>query len=291
MWNILAQVGAAGAAADGAAGGATGAGEPAVVEPISRLQKYLDSSIDYLVAGLPSAILALVILIAVYVIALWVRRWLLRGLMVAKFDITLSKFLANISRWAIMAIGVVVCLGTLGVNTTGLAAVLGAAGLAIGLALQGNLSNLASGVLLLIFRPFKIGDAVTVAGQAGVVDGIDLFTTNLDTPDNRRIIVPNAAIFGGVITNDSRHPTRRIDVNVPVGWLPPDEAEQLLKQAVANVLKIEGALSEPAPAVTLIEIHPNHIFAINVWVKASAFGVVRPALLKELRKVTMQGVQ
>lgn len=259
--------------------------EPLPAEPIGRLQKYVDSSVDYVVTGLPSALLALLILIAVYVLALWTRRWLLRGLKAAHFDITLAKFLANISRWAVMAIGVVVCLGTLGVNTTGLAAVLGATGLAIGLALQGNLSNLASGVLLLIFRPFKIGDAVVVAGQAGVVDGIDLFTTNLDTIDNRRIIVPNAAIFGGVITNEMHHAQRRIDVNVPVGWLSSEQAEATLRRAVEETLKVDGALATPAPGVTLIEIHPNHVYQINLWVKSTAFGVVRPVLLKNVKRV------
>lgn len=281
MWNILAQ-----------AGTETGGGGVAVevaVEPISRLQKYLDSSLDYIISGLPSAFLGLCILVSVYVIALWVRRWLLRGLMAAKFDVTLAKFLANISRWAVMAVGVVVCLGTLGINTTGLAAVLGATGLAIGLALQGNLSNLASGVLLLVFRPFKIGDAVTVAGQAGVVDGIDLFTTNLDTADNRRIIVPNSAIFGGVIINESHHPRRRIDVNVPAAWASHEQAEGALMGAIELTKKeVEGVMLDPAPAATLIEIAPGHVWQVNVWVKSNRFGAVRPVLLKNIKKM-MEG--
>jgi small conductance mechanosensitive channel len=141
----------------------------------------------------------------------------------------------------VLAFAIVTCLGTLGFETTSLAAVIGAMGLAIGLALQGNLGNLASGVLLLIFRPFQIGDSVIVAGQTGVIDGIDLFTTNLDTLDNRRIIIPNSAIFGGVIENQSHHPKRSVTVLVATsGMLDLDKSRAILTAMVNRFVSETG---------------------------------------------------
>jgi hypothetical protein len=124
---------------------------------------------------------------------------LLRALQRTQVEATIAKFLATLLRWSLIALSTVACLGMFGVNITAFAAVFGAVGLAIGLALQGSLSNLAAGVMLLLFRPFKVGDAISVAGQAGIVDEIELFSTRLDTPDNRRIIIPNASAFNAIV--------------------------------------------------------------------------------------------
>ena len=125
----------------------------------------------------------------------------IKGLEKTRFDETLTKFFAKIARWGVLALGVLSCLSIFGVETTSFAALIGAMGLAIGLAFQGTLSNFASGVMLLIFRPFKVGQFVKVGGEAGTINEIDLFTIALDTSDNRRIIIPNSKVFGATIEN------------------------------------------------------------------------------------------
>jgi len=231
----------------------------------------------------PGIVVALALIFLGWLLASWVRRTVVRACAKAHFDMTLGKFLGNLSRWAILAFVFVTCLGTVGISTTGFAAVIGAAGVAIALALQGNLSNLACGVLLLVFRPFKVGDAVIVAGQTGIIDGIDLFTTNLDTGDNRRIIVPNSAIFNGVIENQTRHPTRQAVVSVQVSARADlDATRATLVEAATRVLAVPGALPEPAPAANLTEINPV-TWAVSVWTETPRFGAVRQALLHEVK--------
>jgi small conductance mechanosensitive channel len=240
----------------------------------------VDKSTTWIINALPAAIGALVLLVLAYTIARTARTAVLRGLARAEVDLTLSKFLANLVKWVIIIFALIACAGTLGIQTTGFAAAIAAAGLAIGLALQGNLSNLASGVLLLIFRPFKIGDSVIVAGQAGIVDGIDLFTTNLDTGDNRRIIVPNAAIFGGIIENQTHHRTRRASVNVVVGaHISLDEAERLLLDAART-----AAQTTPAAGLAEITPAPHTTWTVALSAQTPAFGSVRTALLRAVRE-------
>lgn len=255
-----------------------------VTEQLSSLEKMWDQAVGWVTTKGPAVLIALLLLVAAWVVASIVRRVIIKAMTRSKIEITLAKFFGNLAKWGIIVFAVVTCMGTLGINTTSLAAVVGAAGLAIGLALQGNLGNLAAGVLLLVFRPFKVGDAVIVAGQAGVVDGIDLFTTNLDTPDNRRIIVPNNAIFSGVIENQSRHPRRRLDLNIPVGGaVKMDEAERVLKEAVDRVMaSTPGAVRDPAPAIVMSELAPP-TWTVSVWAETGSFGAVRLALVRELK--------
>ncbi len=256
----------------------------AVSKQVDNLAQITDQALHWMTTKGPSVLAALVLLVAAIFVAGWVRRFMLAAMKRAKLDLTLAKFFANLARWAILVFAFVTSLGTLGIDTTSMAALVAAAGLAIGLALQGNLGNLASGVLILVFRPFKIGDAVIVAGQAGIVDGIDLFTTNLDTADMRRIIVPNGAVFGGIIENQSRHPVRRIDLNVALNpGVELDKARAVLKGAVDRVVAAgQGALGSPEPAVSLGDIAP-YLWTINLWAQTSAYPVVRQALLREVK--------
>lgn len=231
-------------------------------------------------------ILGVVILLVVsFILARWIRRFVLNTFTRLHVDLTLAKFFANIAKWVFLVFAVLACLGTFGVNITSFAAILGAAGLAVGLALQGNLGNLASGILLLIFRPFKIGDSVIVAGQAGTVDGIDLFTTNLDTGDNRRIIVPNGAIFGGVIENQSHHPHRRVTLNVPVaGSAEMERTREALVAAARRVASTEpGGVSDPPPAAVLADLYPGVIWTVSLSAQTGKYGSVREALLREVK--------
>lgn len=260
--------------------------EAAMKGDLTVLQKLTDHLIAWLATKGPAVLGALALLIAGWMLAGWLRRIVVKGLTKAKMDVTLAKFFGNIVRWTLVIFVLLTCAGTVGVNTTGFAALIAASGLAIGLALQGNLGNLASGVLLMVFRPFKVGDAVIVAGQAGVVDGIDLFTTYLDTSDNRRIIVPNGAVFGGVIENQTRHPRRVASVTVPVnGAADLDKVRAVLLEAAESVVKgTPGALSDPGPGVSIAEIAPNLTWNVSVHANTANFGAVRQALLWAVKR-------
>lgn len=239
----------------------------------------------------PKIIGVVILLVVSFMLAGWIRRFVLKMFLRLHVDITLSKFFANVAKWVFLVFAVLACLGTFGVNITSFAAILGAAGLAVGLALQGNLGNLASGVLLLIFRPFKIGDSVIVAGQTGTVDGIDLFTTNLDTGDNRRIIVPNGAIFGGVIENQSHHPTRRVTLNVPVaGSAEIERTRETLLAAARRVASTEpGGVTDPAPSATMAELYPGVVWSVAISAQTGRYGSVREALLREVKHAVEAG--
>jgi small conductance mechanosensitive channel len=266
---------------------------PPITSPVDALHNawkpmhdLVARSQDWLVTRGPGVLIALLGIVVAFMIAGWIRRLIIKGCTRARMEITLGKFFGNLAKWAIIIFSFVTLAGTVGISTTGFAALIGAAGLAIGLALQGNLGNLAAGVLLLIFRPFKIGDAVIVAGQTGIVDGIDLFTTNLDTGDNRRIIIPNNAIFSGVIENQSHHATRRVIVNIPVFAGAPEPAvRDALTRAAEKIARHPGAAPEPAPAVALAEIAPSVVWSIAVTARTSEFPAVREALLVELKAV------
>ncbi|MBL0926953.1 MAG: mechanosensitive ion channel family protein [Phycisphaerales bacterium] len=287
------------AAADPGAAGATGApavpdvkkaAEELATRPVETVSKWAEATGNFAINHGPSVVGALVLFFVAWVLARWVRRMVIKGFTRAHVDLTLAKFFGNLAKWSILIFAVITCAGTIGLPITGFAALIGAAGLAIGLALQGNLGNLASGVLLMIFRPFKIGDSVIVAGQAGVVDGIDLFSTNLDTGDNRRIIVPNGAIFSGVIENQTHHPYRRVSVNVPVSGAADPETARSAFAAAANrvIASTAGALPEPAPGVAMTELAPTQTWAVAVSAQTPRFGAVREALLLEIRRTVLE---
>ena len=151
---------------------------------------------------------AIVVLIVAYIVAGWTKRAVLAALDRAKFDATISKFVSNVARYAVIVLGLMSCAPIMGINITAFAAILGSIGLAVGLASQGALSNGAAGLMLLIMRPFKAGDLIVVDGISGTVEEIELFATTLNTPDNRRIFIPNNSIFGKIIENSTLNPHR-----------------------------------------------------------------------------------
>jgi small conductance mechanosensitive channel len=260
--------------------------EQIVADPVSATSNIWNQVSTWAMAKGPGILAACFLLFVAYLASRWVRNLIIAGLTRARMDLTLAKFMGNLAKWAIIIFALVTCAGTFGINTTGFAAAIGAAGLAVGLALQGNLGNLACGVLLLIFRPFKIGDAVIVAGQSGIVDGIDLFTTNLDTADNRRIIVPNGAIFSGVIENQTYHPKRAMTVTVGVSpGADMDQTRALFEDTVKRVAsETKGALTDPAPAVALADLTPAVMWTMTVWASTAHAAGVRQALLREVKR-------
>ncbi|MEM1347738.1 MAG: mechanosensitive ion channel family protein [Myxococcota bacterium] len=195
-------------------------------------------------------VLVLLILFAALVVGGWVRSLIMRLLERVDFDKTLTKFFGSTARLLVLLFAGLGCLEVFGFNTTSFAAALGGASVAIGLAFQGSLSNVAAGIMLLTFRPFKVGDVVSVAGQTGGVKEIGLFSTSMNTPDNRHIIIPNGQIFGSTLTNITHNPTRRVDVSVGVDYdADINEVRAVLLKAARSV---EGALSEPAPTAFLV---------------------------------------
>jgi small conductance mechanosensitive channel len=219
---------------------------------------------NYVIEYGPKVILFIVLLVAGWIVAGWAGRLVRKQLTAREFDPTLTKVFASLTRWLVILLVVIALLGYLGVATASFAAVLGAAGLAIGLAFQGTLSNFAAGVMLLVFRPFKVGDVISAGGETGKVDEVGLFVTALDTLDNKRIVVPNSAVAGGAIKNATFHPIRRVDVNVGTDY----DADLLTVRKVLQgvVKRIHGDLDEPAPQVFLAELGDSSInWQVRIW--------------------------
>lgn len=188
-------------------------------------------------------------------------------------DSLLINFITSIIKGILLLFVVIASLNQLGVDTTSLIALIGAAGLAVGLALQGSLQNFASGVMLIIFRPFKDGDLVDAAGVLGVVEEIGIFTTTMRTADNREIIIPNGSIFGGTITNVSARDTRRVDMVFGIGY---DDDLLKAKQIIMDILTADDRiLKDPAPAVALGELADSSVnFNVRPWVKSADYWAV-----------------
>ncbi|NND65444.1 MAG: mechanosensitive ion channel, partial [Gammaproteobacteria bacterium] len=177
---------------------------------------------------------AIVLLIVGRMVAGWARKLVRKACERAKWDATLVPFISGMAYYGVLVAVLIAALGMVGVQTASLLAILGAAGLAIGLALQGTLSNIAAGVMLLIFRPFRVGEYVELANTAGSVELIGLFMTALNTPDNIKIYVPNSKIWGDTIKNYAANKTRRIDLVVGISY---DDDIEIAKNAIASVLK------------------------------------------------------
>lgn len=227
-------------------------------------------------------LLAIILIFAVIIGASWVRRIVKRALGKAKVEETLARFLSNLVRYLVLIAGGIAILGTLGIETTSFAAALAAAGFAIGMALSGTLSNVAAGIMLLLFRPFKVGDAVVVNGVTAKVYQINLFNTELDTFDNRRIIMPNSSVFGNTIENISFHPQRRVEVTVGTTYGSDiDQAREVLTRIVKGV---PGGLEDPAPAVMLTGMGASSIdWSVRVWANAADFWAVKDQLTRNIK--------
>lgn len=228
------------------------------------------------------ALAAIVIFIIGKYLAGVAKRVTIKVLNSRKVDATVVSFVANLS-WALVFIFTIIAtLGQVGVQTASLVAVIGAAGLAVGLALQGSLSNFASGVLMVLFRPCRVGDFIEAAGTAGVVDEITIFSTRLRTGDNKVIIAPNSAIMNGTITNYSALEKRRIDLTIGVSYTA-DIATT--KKVIADVLDSnESVLKDPGYTIGLAELADSSInFVVRPWVSTGDYWPTRFALLEQIK--------
>jgi len=224
--------------------------------------------------------------LVIFVIGRWVVR-LIVGLIAklmkkANVDTILIGFVSSIVNAVLLLFVIIAALDQLGVNTTSFIALIGAAGLAVGLALQGSLQNFAAGVLLIIFRPFKVGDFIEAGGTAGVVEEIGVFSTRMKTGDNREIIVPNGGIFGGTITNFSARDTRRIDMVFGIGY--GDDIRKA-KEVIQSIIDAdERILKDPAPLIAVGELADSSVnFNVRPWVASGDYWAVRFDLNEKIK--------
>lgn len=198
-------------------------------------------------------------------------------------DPTIVSFVGNLTYFVLLTFFILAALSQLGIQTTSFIAIIGAAGLAIGLALQGSLSNFAAGFLMILFRPFKVDDYIEGAGTAGTVEKIQLFTTQLRTPDNKTIIIPNGKLTGDNITNWSTKGTRRVDLVVGIGY--KDDIDKA-KQVMANVLEEdERILKDPPPVIALKELGDSSVnFVVRPWVNSADYWNVYFETTEKIKK-------
>ena len=199
-----------------------------------------------------------------------------------KLDSTIVDFVAHMAKYIIVAFVVIAALSRIGVQTTSFIALIGAAGLAIGLALQGSLSNFASGVLIIILRPFKAGEYIEAAGIAGSVESVQIFATTLVTVDNKYVVVPNSAILGGNIINYSRKATRRIDLLIGVSYGADLAKTKAVLEAVVKANS--SVLKDPKPQVAVAELGDSSVnLVVRPWVKSDDYWNVRFELMEAIK--------
>jgi small conductance mechanosensitive channel len=255
------------------------------MEPLlTSLQAWLDpENLGPLLVAWAGRIIAAVIifLIGRWIISLLVG-WLHRGAARANMDATLARFLGNLLRITLLLFVVLTALNVIGVPTTNFLAVIGAAGLAVGLALKDSLANFSSGVMLVVFRPFKVGDFIEASGIAGSASEIGMFSTVIKTGDNRVITVPNSLIYGDTITNFSAEPNRRIDMTIGIAY---DDDIPKAKSLISEILEAdERVLAEPAPAILLLELGSSSIdIAVRPWVRREDYWTARSDLLERIK--------
>ncbi len=225
--------------------------------------------------------------ILIFVIGRWIAKLatniIERIMKKSNMDDMLRKFLRNIVYALLLTFVVIASIGALGIQTASLIAVLGAAGLAIGLALQGSLANFAAGVLMIIFRPYKLGDLVEVAGIEGFVEEVDVFTTVLRTPDKTKHIIPNGQIMGDKITNYTDAQKRRMDLVVGIGYA--DDIDRARDAIMAEIVKSEYVLDEPAPKVTVAELGDSSVnLAVRPWVDSSTYAPASHEITERIKK-------
>ncbi len=247
-----------------------------------QVLNYLSKNQDFLLHSAFNLLVALVIFYIGRWLALGAARLVSKALLLRKVDRAVVSFLSSIVYAGALIAVALIALSHLGVQTTSFIAILGAAGLAIALALQGSLSNFASGVLIIIFRPFKAGDMVDVAGISGVVERVDIFQTIFKTGDNKKIIVPNSQITGGAIINYSAETRRRIDLVIGISY---DSDLRLAKQILENILTTDSRiLQDPAPVVAVSALADSAVqLIVRPWVDAENYWLVYWDTLEKIK--------
>lgn len=237
---------------------------------MEKIDYYWNQAVDYLITYSPRILMALVVLLIGLRIISWTGKLMSRGMEKRGTDITLRPFVVSLVGWILKAVLFISVIQMMGVATTSFVAVLGAAGLAVGLALQGTLGNFAGGALILVFKPYKVGDLIEALGHLGVVKEIQVFTTILLNPQNRTIILPNGAVSNGDITNYSREGKLRVDITVGISY---DSDMKKAKEVLLKVLTDdEKVLEDPAPFVGVAELADSAVnLAVRPWATAADY--------------------
>lgn len=245
------------------------------------LMEYVGDAAPLVIAAVKALIVIVIGWIVAGAISGFVRRKVNAN---PEIDNTIGNFVASIIRWVILLVVLVAVLGLFGIEATSLVAMLGAATLAIGLALQGTLSDLAAGFMLILFRPYKLGDVVDIDGTMGTVKDINLFVTELATPDNIQIIVPNGKSWGAIISNYSAHETRRVQVVFGIDY--SNDADQAMALILAEAAADSRIKTDPAPWVRVTNLGDSSVdITARVWVEAADFWDVKFALTKAVKEV------
>jgi small conductance mechanosensitive channel len=254
-----------------------------IVESISSVNTWLTNNSDILIQYGVNIISAVLILFIGNIIVKAIANSVAKLLAKRDMDPAVVEFIHGLVRYLLFVIVLIAALGRLGVQTASVVAVIGAAGLAVGLALQGSLSNFAAGILIVSFRPFKSGDFVEVSGVAGVVEAIQIFQTVLKTGDNKMVVVPNGSIIGGAITNYSRHDTRRIDFTIGVSY----EADlKLTKEVLQKVVEADSrVLLDKGITIGVVALADSSVnFVVRPWVKTADYWVVYFDLMQAIKE-------
>lgn len=240
------------------------------VDSVIQLKSWLLNNSDLFIQYSMNIISALLILFVGNIIVKTVANSIAKILQKRNMDKSVIHFIHGLVRYILFIIVLIAALGRVGVQTASVVAIIGAAGLAVGLALQGSLSNFAAGVLIVAFRPFKSGDYVEIGGVAGAVDSIQIFQTILTTPDNKMIVVPNGSVIGSPIINYSRHETRRVDLTIGVAY--KSDLKKTKQVILDTLLKDPRVLPEPAPTVGVVALADSSInFVVRPWCKTEDY--------------------
>jgi small conductance mechanosensitive channel len=250
----------------------------------------MDFNLEKIIAEAPGLILSygtqVLIAILIFFIGKWVARILTHAIVMGMnknhIDQTISKFVGSILYAALFAFVIIAALSQMGIQTASFVALIGAAGLAVGLALQGSLSNFAAGVLLILFRPIRTGDFVETAGQAGVIDEVGIFSTIMKTGDNKVIIIPNSNVMSGNITNYSKEAIRRIDMVVGISYdADIRKAKQILEDIMA---KEQRVLKDPEVTIAVAELAESAVnFVVRPWVNSEDYWPTKFTLLETIK--------
>ncbi|PUE67732.1 mechanosensitive ion channel family protein [Arcobacter lacus] len=255
------------------------------VDVITRdLKSYIPNNIVEVIA---SHVFSFIVALLIFFIGKWIVNKIVAILgkvlrRINGIDETLVKFLENIVYYALLTVVIIAALNKLGIATTSFLAILGAAGLAIGLALKDSLGNFASGVMIVIFKPFKVGDNVIASGVTGIVTEVTIFNTVFLTADNQKIIVPNSSITAGSITNVNANDTRRVDIIVGISY---EDNIKHAKEVLANIINENSkVLKDKAVGINVTELADSSVnLTINVWVKSSDFASTKAELLESIK--------
>ncbi|EHZ2656507.1 small-conductance mechanosensitive channel MscS [Vibrio vulnificus] len=247
--------------------------DTSLVDGLNQAETWLTNNSDLLIQYGVNIISAIVILFIGNIIVKAVANSVSKVLNKKEMDKAVVEFIHGLVRYLLFVIVLIAALGRVGVETASVVAVIGAAGLAVGLALQGSLSNFAAGVLIVAFRPFKSGDYVEIGGVAGSVEAIQIFQTVLKTPDNKMVVVPNSGVIGGAITNYSRHATRRVDLMVGVSYKSDlKKTKQVIRETLEKDTRI---LKDPDMTIGVVALADSSVnFVVRPWCKTEDYWAV-----------------